>query len=102
MQLTRLAFAANITANPTGQNESQPQLTARYDDSLEYEKCGKPGYAQKDCWDCNGVPPDFRGRGGRSQGRDNGLSRGRGGRACGGHQNTTSELEGSSSQPQSQ
>ena len=100
MQSTRIAFAADTTANPTGQDESQPQQTARYDDSLECEKCGKPGYAQKDCWDCNGVPSDFRG-GGRGRGRGN-ASRGRGGRARGGHQNTTSELDGSLSQPQPQ
>ena len=77
MQLTRAAFAA--TANPTGQDESRPQdrqFTARYDDSLECEKCGKPRYTQKDYWDYNSVPPDFRGGGGRGRGRR--IYRGRG------------------------
>jgi len=99
MQLTRAAFNANTAnpANPTGQDESQPQTSARYDDSLECEKCGKPGYAQKDYWDYNSVPSDFRG-GGCGRGRGN-VSRGRGGRARGGYQNTISELDGSSSQP---
>ena len=41
MQLTRAAFAATNPANPTGQDEPQPQPTARYDDALECEKCGK-------------------------------------------------------------
>src|SRR2546423_12664064 len=47
MQLTRAAFNANTAnpANPTGQDESQLQTSARYNDSLECEKYGKPGYA---------------------------------------------------------
>jgi hypothetical protein len=101
MQLTRAAFAAN-TGRSTGQDESQSQdrqPSARYDEFLECEKCGKPGYAQKDCWDCNGVPPDFRGGRGRGRGRGTYGGRGRGGQQ---QNNAASELEGSSSQPQSQ
>jgi hypothetical protein len=94
-QLTRAAFTTN-TDKPAGQDESQAQSQSqdrqppRYDDSLECEKCGKPGYALKDCWDGNGVPPEFRGRGRGYRGRDRGGQQ---------HQNnTTSELE--ASQPQ--
>src|SRR5437016_14533960 len=100
IQSTRAAFAANTSKPAEEGSQSQDcQPPARYDDSLECEKCGKPGYAQKACWDCNGVPPDFRG-GGRGRGRGRGTYRGRG--RGGQHQNTTSELEGSSSLPQSQ
>ena len=85
MQATRNAYAATTGTSAAGEdssNEPRNRPSTKYDDSIKCGKCGKVGYNQEDCWDCNGVPREFRssprGRGGNS--------RGRGGRNRGGFQ----------------
>ncbi len=67
IQSTRSAYAPIIESD-------ESRLPAKFDIQLKCEKCGKFGYAQKDCWNCNGTTNQgsFKGRGGATKGRGRG------------------------------